>query len=114
MKIDKVILKNIGPHRDLAVDFKSGLIGILGANLQELNIPNEDEYAEAYYQKTNRNEIQNWDFFLAYNMFRLAGITQGIAGRVRDGTASSDQAKQYGAFVPILSQMAWKIVESIK
>jgi hypothetical protein len=47
-------------------------------------------------------------------MFRLAGITQGIAGRVRDGTASSDQAKQYGAFVPILSQMAWKIVENIK
>ena len=89
-------------------------IGILGANLDELNIPNENEYADAYYQKTNRNEIHNWDFFLAYNMFRLAGITQGIAGRVRDGTASSDQAKQYGAFVPILSQMAWKIVENIK
>ena len=32
MKIDKVILKNIGPHKDLTVDFKSGLIGILGAN----------------------------------------------------------------------------------
>ena len=89
-------------------------IGILGANLKELNIPNEDEYAEAYYRKTNRNEIQDWNFFLAYNMFRLAGITQGIAGRVRDGTASSDQAKQYGAFVPILAKMAWQTVQAIK
>ena len=89
-------------------------IGILGANLKELNIPNENEYAEAYYKKTNRNEIQDWDFFFAYNMFRLAGITQGIAGRVRDGTASSDQAKQYAAFVPILAKMAWHTVEAIK
>jgi hypothetical protein len=47
-------------------------------------------------------------------MFRLAGITQGIAGRVRDGTASSDQAKQYGAFVPILAKMAWQTVQAIK
>jgi catalase (peroxidase I) len=47
-------------------------------------------------------------------MFRLAGITQGIAGRVRDGTASSDQAKQYGAFVPILAKMAWHTVQTIK
>jgi hypothetical protein len=47
-------------------------------------------------------------------MFRLAGITQGFAGRVRVGTASSDQGKQYGAFVAILAKMAWHTVEAIK
>ncbi len=89
-------------------------LGILGANLNELNIPAEDEYAELYYKKTGRNKIENWDFFMAYNIFRLAGIAQGIAGRVRDGTAASSQAKNYGEFVPILGKLGWGIVENIK
>ena len=89
-------------------------LGILGANLKELNIPAEDEYAELYYKKTGRNKIENWDFFMAYNIFRLAGIAQGIAGRVRDGTAASSQAKNYGEFVPILGKLGWGIVENIK
>ena len=89
-------------------------LGILGANLNELNIPSEEEYAELYYKKTGRSKIENWDFFMAYNIFRLAGIAQGIAGRVRDGTAASSQAKNYGDFVPILGKLGWGIVENIK
>jgi len=89
-------------------------LGILGADLKKLNIPSEKEYAELYYQKTGREKIENWDFFMAYNIFRLAGITQGIAGRVRDGTAASSQAKNYGDFVPILGKLGWEIVEGIK
>jgi len=89
-------------------------LGILGANLNELNIPSEEEYAELYYKKTGRSKIENWDFFMAYNIFRLAGIAQGIAGRVRDGTAASSQAKNYGDFVPILGKLGWEIVENTK
>ena len=89
-------------------------LGILGANLKELNIPPEEEYAELYYKKTGRNKIENWDFFMAYNIFRLAGIAQGIAGRVRDGTAASSEARNYGDFVPILGKLGWDIVKNIK
>ena len=85
----------------------------MGADLQKLNIPKEDEYAELYYKKTGRTKIQNWDFYMAYNIFRLAGIAQGIVGRVRDGTASSAQAKEYESFVPILGKLGWNIVERL-
>ena len=88
-------------------------MGIMGADLQKLNIPKEDEYAELYYKKTGRTKIQNWDFYMAYNIFRLAGIAQGIVGRVRDGTASSAQAKEYESFVPILGKLGWNIVERL-
>ena len=44
-------------------------------------------------------------------IFRLAGIAQGIVGRVRDGTASSSEAKNYESFVPILGKLGWNIVE---
>ena len=88
-------------------------MGIMGADLQKLNIPKEDEYAELYYKKTGRTKIQNWDFYMAYNIFRLAGIAQGIVGRVRDGTASSAQAKEYESFVPVLGKLVWNIVERL-
>ena len=88
-------------------------MGIMGADLQKLNIPKEDEYAELYYKKTGRTKIQNWDFYMAYNIFRLAGIAQGIVGRVRDGTASNAQAKEYESFVPILGKLGWNIVERL-
>ena len=87
---------------------------MFGANLQSLNIPSEEEYSELYYKKTGRIKIENWDFYLAYNIFRLAGIVQGIIGRVRDGTASSSEAKNYEAFVPILGNIGWNIVKGIK
>ena len=87
-------------------------IGMLGANLEELNIPTEQEYADLYYKKTGRNKIENWSFYMAYNIFRLAGISQGIVGRVRDGTASSAQAKEFESFVPILAKIGWSMVKN--
>ena len=88
-------------------------LGMMGSDLKSLNIPSESEYAELYYKKTGREKIDNWDFYMAYNIFRLAGIAQGIVGRVRDGTASSSEAKNYEAFVPILGKLGWSIVEGI-
>ena len=47
------------------------------------------------------------DYYAAYNFFRLAGILQGIVGRVRDGTAASANATQNASAVRPLAQRAW-------
>jgi aminoglycoside phosphotransferase (APT) family kinase protein len=47
------------------------------------------------------------DFYMAYNLFRLAGIVQGIAGRVRDGTAASEHAAENEARVQPLADQGW-------
>ncbi|MFN4353300.1 phosphotransferase family protein [Parvibaculum sp.] len=84
-----------------------GTGSIRTANLKELGIPTLEEYIAMYCERTNRSGIENLDFYFSYNFFRLAGILQGIAGRVRDGTASSEHAKQMAANVRPLAQEAW-------
>ncbi|MCZ8108559.1 MAG: phosphotransferase family protein, partial [Burkholderiales bacterium] len=66
--------------------------GIAGLDLAALGIPDEQAYIRRYCERTGRSGIGNWDFYLAYNAFRLAGILQGIVKRALDGTASSPQA----------------------
>ena len=77
------------------------------AELKAMGIPTEAEYAAAYCERTGREEITNLDFYFAYNFFRLAGILQGIRGRVRDGTAASEQAIEMSARVRPLAEAAW-------
>ncbi|MCC9597752.1 phosphotransferase [Rubrivivax sp. JA1055] len=85
--------------------------GIGGLDLAALGIPTEAEYVRRYAERTGRADpdtlMADWDFYLAYNLFRLASITQGIAKRVVDGTASSAQAKATGAATRPLAEMAW-------
>mgnify|MGYP001302341796 CR=1 FL=1 len=54
--------------------------------------------------------INSWEFYIIYNMFRLAAILQGIAGRVRDGTASSPEAIRMGGLVKPIADLAWEQV----
>jgi aminoglycoside phosphotransferase (APT) family kinase protein len=82
--------------------------GLADADLAELGIPTEAEYANAYCRRTGRKSIPELDWYLAYNVFRLAAILQGIAGRVRDGTASNAQAAQTASAVKPLAEIAWK------
>ena len=85
-----------------------GTGSIRTANLKELGIPTLEEYIAMYCERTNRPKgIENLDFYFSYNFFRLAGILQGIAGRVRDGTASSEHARQMAANVRPLAEEAW-------
>jgi len=56
--------------------------------------------------------MADWNFYLAYNLFRLAAITQGIAKRVVDGTAASAQARATGSATPTLAQLAWRFAEA--
>ncbi len=85
--------------------------GIGGLDLAALNIPSESEYIAAYCRRTGREGIDNWEFYLAYNLFRLAAILQGIAGRVRDGTAASAQAEEMARHVTPLAEMGWEMAK---
>ena len=70
--------------------------GLVGADLATLGIPDEAAYVAAYCARTGRSSIAHLDYYLAYNMFRLAAILQGIAKRALDGTASSRDAHATG------------------
>ncbi len=82
-----------------------GSAGLRNVDLEALGIPGEDEYVRRYCQRCGRDEgISHREFYSAYNLFRLAAILQGIAGRVRDGTASSDHAQKAAAAVAPLAE----------
>jgi len=81
--------------------------GLTGVDLAALNIPDEAAYTAAYCRRTGRDGIANMDFYVAYNMFRLAAILHGIQGRVVRGTAASAHAKASGAGVAPLADLAW-------
>jgi len=90
--------------------------GIGGLDLAALGIPGELDYVRRYCERTGRADAQalmaDWNFYLAYNLFRLASITQGIAKRVVDGIASSAQARATGAATGQLAQMAWHFAQA--
>jgi aminoglycoside phosphotransferase (APT) family kinase protein len=69
-----------------------GRSGLKGLDLKALGIPTVEQTVEEYCRLTGRSGLPALDWYFAYNQFRLAGILQGIVGRVRDGTASSAQA----------------------
>jgi len=87
--------------------------GVAGADLTALGIPGEDEYVAAYCRRTGRDGIPHLDWYMAYNLFRLAAILQGIMGRALDGTASSEHALEQGKRARPLAEMAWTQVKKI-
>ena len=89
--------------------------GIEGLPLAELGIPTEREYVDLYFKRTGRKGVEPsvWDYYMAYNLFRLAAICQGIAKRVVDGTASSEHARDAGARARPLGELGWAQVEKI-
>jgi aminoglycoside phosphotransferase (APT) family kinase protein len=89
-------------------DVGIGSTGLHGHDLETLGIPSEEAYVDLYCQRSGRPEgIANRDFYSAYNFFRIAAISQGIAGRVRDGTAASVYAEQAAKAVQPLAKLGW-------
>ena len=82
--------------------------GLAGADLQELNIPDEASYKSAYLRRTGRSAIAAYDYYVAFNFFRLAAIFHGIKGRALRGTAASAQAKERAAMLPELARLGWE------
>jgi aminoglycoside phosphotransferase (APT) family kinase protein len=90
--------------------------GIGGLDVKALGIPTEDEYIALYCERTGIAQPAqlkaDWNFYLAYNMFRLAAILQGIAKRVEAGTASSDQAVKSATGARPMAEMAWRFASA--
>lgn len=85
--------------------------GMGSANLELLNIPSETEYVSAYCARTGRTSIPDWQFYVAFNFFRMAAIFHGIKGRVLRGTAASVHARERAAALPRLSSLARQAME---
>jgi aminoglycoside phosphotransferase (APT) family kinase protein len=87
--------------------------GIGGLDLGNLGIPMQGDYLRRYCERTGVPEPspRDWNFYLAYNLFRIAAILQGIAKRAEDGTASSAQAKDSGAGARPLAELAWQFAQ---
>jgi aminoglycoside phosphotransferase (APT) family kinase protein len=87
--------------------------GIGGLDLPALGIPSEADYVRRYCERTGLATpdalAADWNFYLAYNLFRIAAILQGIAKRVEDGTAASAQARQAGAGARPLAELGWQM-----
>jgi len=89
--------------------------GLVGVDLAGLGIPDELDYVRRYCERTGRGDVQammrDWNFYLAYNLFRIAAILQGIAKRVEDGTAASAQAREAGAGARPLAELGWQFAQ---
>jgi len=87
--------------------------GLASADLASLGIPTEAEFVAEYCRHAGIGEIENWPFYLIYNMFRSAAIIQGVYKRGIDGNASSETAKLMGDVARIRSERAWGMVEKL-
>ncbi|RMX08416.1 phosphotransferase family protein [Corticibacter populi] len=132
-RLDNLMFDNSAPHAIAVLDWELSTIGhpfadfsyhcmswhipsgvfrgISDLDWASLGIPSEDEYIRLYCQRTGfatAEELKaDWNFYLAYNMFRLAAILQGIAKRAEEGLASSARARAQGENARPLAEMAW-------
>jgi aminoglycoside phosphotransferase (APT) family kinase protein len=88
-----------------------GGAGLRGLDLGELGIPSLEEVARRYSERSGVPVAARLDWYFAYNLFRLAGIVQGIKKRVLDGTASHEKAAEMARRVPMLAKAAWSFAE---
>jgi aminoglycoside phosphotransferase (APT) family kinase protein len=84
-----------------------GVGTLLGFDLAALGIPSRAAYVNAYAARTGLDPRPHLAVYLAYNFFRLAAILQGIVGRVRDGTATNENAAAMALMVSPLAEKGW-------
>ena len=88
--------------------------GIAGLDWAALGIPDEARYVQRYCERTGLTICGDWNFYLAYNMFRIAAILQGIMKRVVDGTAASEQAADAGRRARPMAELAWRYAQKVR
>ncbi|PHQ70837.1 MAG: phosphotransferase family protein [Sneathiella sp.] len=86
--------------------------GLVGVDHAATGIPTEQEYIDAYCRRTGRDGIENWSFYVAFSLFRLVGIVQGVYKRGLDGNSSSKVGAEYETFPNMLATLGWQQVES--
>ena len=85
--------------------------GIGGLDLTALGIPQEAEYLAWYSAATGRDAAGHWDYYLAYNLFRMAAILHGIAQRAADGNAAAEDAAETGRKAGPLAELGWQAAQ---
>lgn len=85
--------------------------GIAGLNLARLGIPEEAAYMDRYEAATGRRLYAHWEFYLAYNLFRMAAILHGIGERARQGNAASADARETAAKAAPLAALGWQCAQ---
>lgn len=88
--------------------------GLGGADPVALGLPTEEDYVARYSWRTGRSGIADWDFYVAFNFFRLAAIFHGIKGRVLRGTASNARARERAEALPRLAALAREAMEKAR
>jgi aminoglycoside phosphotransferase (APT) family kinase protein len=83
------------------------IAGLYGLDLAALNVPSERTYISAYCAAIGLGDIPNYQFYMAFNFFRLAAIFHGIRGRMVRGTASSSQAETRARHFSELARLGW-------
>jgi len=107
------------PYADLAyqcmqlrLDNSSVLAGLGGIDRQALGIPSEEEYVARYCERMGLGLIPDWNFYMAFSMFRFAAILEGVGQRALGGNASSDKASQMRELVRPLARMAVAVIDN--
>ena len=85
--------------------------GLAGVDRAAYGIPTDEQYIARYCERTGRDSIENWSFYLAFSLFRLAAILQGIRKRAQIGTASNADADSGGDAVNSLAAMALELTQ---
>jgi len=137
-RVDNVIVAPDGPNVRAVIDWELATLGdpladftyhlmqwhmpaseggadpgtIAGFDLAALGIPSLAAYVDAYVRRTGLDPRPHLPVYFAYNFFRIAAIYQGIAGRVRDGTASSEHAAERALMVAPLARKAWQFAQA--
>ena len=88
--------------------------GLAGEDLEALGIPTEDEYIAAYCRRTGRTGIPHFEFYLIFNMFRIAAILHGVLARAAQGNAASPDAVATGGRARLVADVAWDMAQRMK
>jgi aminoglycoside phosphotransferase (APT) family kinase protein len=88
-----------------------GMRGVVGEDLGALGILNEQETMERYCQQSGRSGIEDWHVFVAFSLFRLAAILQGVYARALQGNASNADALDVGKRAYVLAEAGWRIAQ---
>ena len=93
------------------IDDASGEGDVTDGTSADSGIPTEREYVDIYCRCTGRSSVPHWNFYLAFVIFRYAGIAQGVYKRGLQGNASSQEAMSLGNIVEVASDKAWEITQ---
>jgi aminoglycoside phosphotransferase (APT) family kinase protein len=87
--------------------------GLAGCDLPALGIPTEEAYVAAYCQRTGRTGIPHWEFYLIFDMFRIAAILHGVLARALQGNAASSNALEQGSRARLVAAVAWDMAQKL-